>query len=61
MSDPTLESFKQRFRDLEEQGIQPRPTNEFLEMLVDEETEKSLSVAPKTADKSKGTPDAPGA
>jgi hypothetical protein len=61
MSDPTLESFNQRFKDLAEQGIHPRPTNRFLEMLMAEETEKSLSVAPEDPDSGKGTPDALGA
>jgi hypothetical protein len=61
MSDPSLESFKQRFKDLEEQGIHPRPTNKFLEMLEAEEKEKSLTSAPEHSDGEKGSPDAPGA
>ncbi len=40
MSDPAVESIKQHFDDLEEQGIHPRPKNEVLEMLKAEEKRK---------------------
>ena len=40
MSDPAVESIKQHFDDLEEQGIHPRPRNAVLERLEAEEKRK---------------------
>ncbi len=46
LSDPPLEFIEQHFKDLDEQGIHPRPKNEVLKMLKAEERKKGLPPPP---------------